>query len=626
MAYAPRVAWAVDIIPSMPTAKSGATNIFLAVDMFTGFIQLKALKTRQTSDLIDAVKSTIISPFGVPKFFRCDNETSMANSAEFLAFMEPLKISFLPCSTASPWSNGAAERAVQTIKKAIRRFVQQEKSSAIWDEYLHFFSQAHNKSCTVYDYTPEQLQFGYLNPSVTDLIEMWPKFDNPDVYLQTIVPEANEARKIAHERATQKNRQVQTYRNQSRLDKSFRQGQIVLHRQLQVSTGTGGALKPKFTGPYVIEEIDKDDSSATLEHLHTKQRMQAHFTNIQLFEFDPVSTRLPEDFDDQLKDVLTNKSSDDKYRQVSQKKRKLLNKTSEGRLQKFNEIFTQRVKEKQKEALAKQSYTQGDRPRSSSIAAIPNRQQTDLYKDPLPTTSKDQSWKDIGQVAPPQPSLAVNNDDVATADTDDNFFGDIPDDDFMFDLGPPPSPPQPVSEGERQRQQLISDGEAFHGFEPPDEENYSLKRAKKSKGKASDKLKSKNRSKPTLLTPPDRIAEAYSSEHPENQVLHFDVSDEFFDDDKELENAIVQSPPAKTFKKNKKELKRLLQRKSSSKNKGKQISTEQMTTRSRSKLSRVDEISSIATGHRTSVDKLPFRDKTVIPSSSEEKGATDKCD
>jgi len=34
--------------------------------------------------------------------------------------MEPLGIKFLPCSVGAPWSNEAAERAVQTIKLGVR--------------------------------------------------------------------------------------------------------------------------------------------------------------------------------------------------------------------------------------------------------------------------------------------------------------------------------------------------------------------------------------------------------------------------------------------------------------------------------------------------------------------------
>jgi hypothetical protein len=44
--------------------------------------------------LIIKVKSTIILPFGIPKFFRCDNESAMANSTEFHKFMEPIGVQF----------------------------------------------------------------------------------------------------------------------------------------------------------------------------------------------------------------------------------------------------------------------------------------------------------------------------------------------------------------------------------------------------------------------------------------------------------------------------------------------------------------------------------------------------
>jgi len=305
--YAPRVTWAVDIIPSLTTTKSGNTAIFLAVDMFTGYVQLKPLKSRKTEELIEAVKATIIQPFGIPKFFRCDNESSMANSTEFYRFMAPLDINFLPCSTASPWSNGAAERGVQTIKLAIRKFCQQECKENEWDDYLHFFVGSHNKSTSVYGFAPEHLHFGFSNPAPNDLVQIWPNISTQEEYVQKILKHVESDRKSAREKASNRNRDNITRRNLIRTDKKFAPGQIVLHRQLQVSTGQGGALKPLFTGPYLIDSIDKDKSSAVIEHLHSGQRINAHFTNIKLFNFDPYQARLPEDFDAQIDKLFPTK-------------------------------------------------------------------------------------------------------------------------------------------------------------------------------------------------------------------------------------------------------------------------------------------------------------------------------
>ena len=69
----PQTCWAVDIIPNMPTTKNGNKAIFLAIDMFTGFVSLSPLKSRKTEDLIQAFTSAILNPFKIPEVVRCDN-------------------------------------------------------------------------------------------------------------------------------------------------------------------------------------------------------------------------------------------------------------------------------------------------------------------------------------------------------------------------------------------------------------------------------------------------------------------------------------------------------------------------------------------------------------------------
>ena len=58
--YAPRVTWRIDIIPSITLTPKGHSTIFLAVDMFTGYVHLKPLKSRKTDEIVEAEKSTII--------------------------------------------------------------------------------------------------------------------------------------------------------------------------------------------------------------------------------------------------------------------------------------------------------------------------------------------------------------------------------------------------------------------------------------------------------------------------------------------------------------------------------------------------------------------------------------
>ena len=294
---APQTCWAVDIIPNMPLTKNGNRAIFLAIDMFTGFVTLAPLKSRNSDDLIQAFTSAILIPFKIPQIVRCDNETGMANSAEFKKFFDKQGTKFEPTSTASPWSNGAAERAVQTIKASLRKFTMQEHIEDCWDTHLHFFNGAHNNSTSVYGFAPNELHYGFKLPTPVDLLQFWPKATTQQEYMDIVVPLANKARDIANEKAIKENLRVLTYRNKNRSTKSFQVGEIVLHKQLQLATGANMGMKPKFTGPYVVTHLDKNNSSAIIENLANGRTMKAHFTNLQLFSYHPDFARLPNDFE-----------------------------------------------------------------------------------------------------------------------------------------------------------------------------------------------------------------------------------------------------------------------------------------------------------------------------------------
>jgi len=323
----------------MSTTNKGNVAIFLAVDMFTGYIQLKAIKSRKTEDLIEAIKSTIILPFGTPKLIRSDNETGIQNSAEFKTFIEQMNIELAPCSTASPWSNGAAERAVQTIKKSIRTFIQMEKDVDNWDDYIHFYAQSHNKSTNVHGYTPEELHFGFTNPDNNELIEIWPKFENQEVYMDRIVKLASKNRAEARAKVKETLKKNITYRNQKRTEKSFKVGEIVIHRQLTSFNWYRRCIETSFYGALCYTRNREGGASAILEHLHTKRQIHAHFSNLQIFLFDPATARLPSKFDDLLADIHIEKDSEDIYYPKAKIERKLLNEQNREKLHRVNVKF-----------------------------------------------------------------------------------------------------------------------------------------------------------------------------------------------------------------------------------------------------------------------------------------------
>ena len=296
--YSPRTTWAIDLMPNMPLTPNGNKVALLAVDLFTGYIQICPMRNRKTETLIEAIRNTIIKPFGIPKFIRSDNEPGLARSKEFFAFLQPLGTKFFPTSIGSPWANGHAERSIRTIKEGAKKFLMQENLIDQWDTCDEFFTNAHNSSTSVYGYSPEELMFATKIPQASDLLRFWPTFESHSEYVEKIFPIAEKNRNEAQARADNKKDQNRSYKNQSRVDKKFELGQVVAHRQLQLATGPNMSMKPKFEGPYIIIALNNDKTSATLEHLDTGFQMKGHFTNMTPISFHPSANRLPTNFDD----------------------------------------------------------------------------------------------------------------------------------------------------------------------------------------------------------------------------------------------------------------------------------------------------------------------------------------
>jgi hypothetical protein len=128
---------------------------------------------------------------------------------------------------------------------------------------------------------------GFRKPDPNDLLQFWPNATDPADYMKKIMPVAEKMRERSQCRADKSKSRVRSFKNLTRIKKQFLIGQSVAHRQLQVATGPGMGMKPKYTGPYIVEAIDDDGVSATIVHIHTGQQMKAHFTNLSIIDFRP---------------------------------------------------------------------------------------------------------------------------------------------------------------------------------------------------------------------------------------------------------------------------------------------------------------------------------------------------
>ena len=119
--------------------------------------------------------------------------------------------------------------------------------------------------------------------------------------ISMILEKAQEIRQKYANNKLQKQNINAAFKNKEAKKKKFEKGELVLHRQLQVSTGTASKWKPQLTGPYVIEDILPSERTAICQNIRSGNLIKAHFTNLTRYCLDDKSLHvthpntLPED-------------------------------------------------------------------------------------------------------------------------------------------------------------------------------------------------------------------------------------------------------------------------------------------------------------------------------------------
>ena len=92
----------------------------LVVDYFSRYVEVSPLLTSQkSSEAIRALKS-IFARHGIPEILRSDNGSQFASS-QFDQFSKEFGFTHITSSPKLPQANGEAERAVQTVKNALKK-------------------------------------------------------------------------------------------------------------------------------------------------------------------------------------------------------------------------------------------------------------------------------------------------------------------------------------------------------------------------------------------------------------------------------------------------------------------------------------------------------------------------
>jgi len=312
----PRTSWSIDMITDTPKSEQGNTQILLCVDDFTSFVVCIPVQAATTENILQALKTQLFAQFGIPKVIRSDQQSTFYTSYMFAKEFEKLGIELTATAVASPFSNARAESQIKNIKHLMRKFLYQEHLIYKWDEYLPILTTSHNKSIGIYGYSAEELMFGQRNPSPADILSIQENYDHNE-FIDKVFRKAEDIRREGRKRMEAKAKLNRSYKNKTKTLKEFEIGALVLHKQLQASTGTASKYKPLYTGPYTILKLNTDGCTAILEHLQTGRMIKAHFTNMQHLHYSPAHLKLSDQHEETFHNMLQQKYTLNKYKDAN---------------------------------------------------------------------------------------------------------------------------------------------------------------------------------------------------------------------------------------------------------------------------------------------------------------------
>lgn len=198
--------------------------------------------------------SFLFNIFGTPVTLVSDRGTAFT-SKEFNEFLEKFNIKLRKVAVASRYerANGMIERVNRYLKSSLTKAI---NSAENWEDQLNSVQYAinntHNSAIST---SPSKLLLGYDQQSHTD--------KNLRRYIDELLQIDNnpsEQRDEARALASQANNKLREY-NKIYYDKRhkkptrYKEGDLVLIRDLQGKTGTSKKIKPNYKGPYKIAKV-----------------------------------------------------------------------------------------------------------------------------------------------------------------------------------------------------------------------------------------------------------------------------------------------------------------------------------------------------------------------------------
>lgn len=233
-----------------PFIKSGRGNCYLtvAIDGFTKYVLLRAVKTTKSEPVVRFLRDTI-SLVGPPVRIISDQGTAFTGKT-FKRFCQEHNIIHVKNATSTPRANGQVERVNRVLTAALASLVE-DIDGRDWDCNVGRIQYSLNNTyheatkstpfSLLFNYEPRTFSGNRLYDEVLDQTEQ--------------LPDADGRRREALEEVRLDQRKQQDRYNKKRAKtKDYMEGDFVMVRREAPATGQSRKLCPKYKGPYVIIE------------------------------------------------------------------------------------------------------------------------------------------------------------------------------------------------------------------------------------------------------------------------------------------------------------------------------------------------------------------------------------
>jgi RNase H-like domain found in reverse transcriptase/Integrase zinc binding domain len=237
---------------------NGYSHLLIVQDVLSDFTLVFPLKSKTNQEMAKIFLYSVLQSFNIQRI-HTDNGPVFRNS-NWLRLMAAINITVINSSAQNPASRGKAEKAVHTVKTILKKLLATSSSGTLNWEYLPFMASKIINHTVVprTGFTPTQMIVGKgpLSKSFLDsqpLLSIHHSVANNKETVERLTKEVEGMSKIAKEKLAQIKIDTHKKVNENKIDKKFKENDIVFVLDRYNIPGNTRPLKTKFySSPCIV--------------------------------------------------------------------------------------------------------------------------------------------------------------------------------------------------------------------------------------------------------------------------------------------------------------------------------------------------------------------------------------